>query len=203
MKIVALTGSIGMGKSTTAAMFAALGVPVWDADQAVHRLYGAHGEAAAALRNVFPEAVDENGVNRDVLAGLVLNNPAALRQVEGLVHPLVGQDRSAFLAQARANGAQLVLVDVPLLFETGGEQFVDAVIVVSCGPELQRQRVMARPGMSKEKFEAILARQVPDAIKRDKADFIITTDSGLDDARKQVGKIHHMLMQSLPTGQEE
>ena len=190
MKVVALTGSIGMGKSTTAEMFAQLGVPVWDADAAVHRLYAAGCTAVGPVLAAFPDAGSPaGGIDRDALSRQVLGNPDALKRLEAIVHPLVGQDRSNFLARARDDGHLLALVDVPLLFETGGEAHVDQVIVVTCAPEVQRQRVLARPGVTVDKFEAILARQVPDAIKRAKADFVIETDHGLDAAREQVGLV--------------
>jgi dephospho-CoA kinase len=195
MKIVAITGSIGMGKSTTAAMFADLGVPVWDADGAVHRIYAAGGAATGPVGEAFSSVTREDGgIDRDALSKAVLGNPDALKKLEAIVHPLVGQDRAAFLSDARAGEAKLVLVDVPLLFETGGEAYVDHVIVVSCDPQTQTRRVLARPGMTQDKLETILARQMPDAQKRAMADFVITTDNGLDDTREQVGKIYAILM---------
>lgn len=200
MKIVALTGSIGMGKSTTAAMFADLGVPVWDADQAVHRLYEAGGAACAPLAKLVPDAVGTQGVDRAQLAAQIMANPALLKAIEAIVHPLVGQDRAAFLAKARADHAPLVLVDVPLLFETGGEAYVDAVIVVTCPEEVQKARVLARPGMTEEKFSAFLARQTPDAEKRARADYLIDTSLGLDAAREQVGKVYAALTEDQTDG---
>jgi dephospho-CoA kinase len=194
MKIVALTGSIGMGKSTTAAMFKDLGVPIWDADAAVHRLYAPDGAAIAPLKALIPEAIGADGVDRNILTHKILQDPGLLKQIEAIVHPLVGKDRADFLASAREQGASLVLVDVPLLFETGGEAYVDAVIVVSCSPEMQRTRVLARPGMTEEKFASILARQTPDDVKRVKSDFVIDTGLGLDAAREQVGMVHAALM---------
>jgi dephospho-CoA kinase len=194
MKIVALTGSIGMGKSTTSAMFKDLGVPIWDADAAVHRLYAPNGAAIPALKALIPEAVGADGVDRTILTQKILQDPGLLKQIEAIVHPLVGKDRADFLVAAREQGANLVLVDVPLLFETGGEAYVDAVIVVSCSPEMQRTRVLARPGMTEEKFASILARQTPDDVKRAKSDFVIDTGLGLDAAREQVGKVHSALM---------
>ena len=194
MKIVALTGSIGMGKSTTSAMFKDLGVPIWDADAAVHRLYSAGGAAVAPLQALIPDAIGPDGVDRAVLTSKILQDPALLKQIEAIVHPLVGKDRADFLADARSAGAPLVMVDVPLLFETGGQAYVDAVIVVSCPPDMQRARVLARPGMTEEKFESILARQTPDDVKRAKSDFVIDTGLGLDAAREQVGKVHAALM---------
>ena len=203
MMIVGLTGSIGMGKSTTAAMFKDLGVPIWDADSAVHRLYGAGGIAVAPVSAAFPDALThQQSIDRDVLAKRVLNNPDNLKTLEQIVHPLVGADRAAFLVQARVDGAELVLLDVPLLFETGGQTYVDRVIVVSCDPTLQRQRVLARVGMTLEKFEAIVARQMPDAEKRARGDFLITTDIGLDDTREQVGKVHQRLLTQIANKSE-
>ena len=194
MKIVALTGSIGMGKSTTSAMFKDLGVPIWDADAAVHRLYAPDGAAISPLKALIPEAIGAHGVDRNILTHKILQDPGLLKQIEAIVHPLVGKDRADFLAAARDQGASLVLVDVPLLFETGGEAYVDAVIVVSCSPEMQRARVLARPGMTEEKFASIVARQTPDDVKRAKADFVIDTGLGLDAAREQVGMVHAALI---------
>ena len=203
MKIVALTGSIGMGKSTTSAMFKDLGVPIWDADAAVHRLYAPDGAAIPPLQALIPEAVGPEGVDRTVLTRKILQDPGLLKQIESIVHPLVGKDRADFLVAAREQGAPLVMVDVPLLFETGGEAYVDAVIVVSCPPDLQRARVLARPGMTEEKFESILARQTPDEVKRAKSDFVIDTGLGLDAAREQVGKVHAALLSQIAQGAEE
>lgn len=194
MKIVALTGSIGMGKSTTSTMFQDLGVPIWDADAAVHRLYSPGGAAIAPLQALVPEAIGPEGVDRSVLTARILQDATLLKQIEAIVHPLVGKDRADFLAAAREKGAPLVIVDVPLLFETGGEAYVDAVIVVSCPADIQKARVLARPGMTDEKFQAILARQTPDEIKRAKSDFVIETGLGLDAAREQVGKVYAALM---------
>ncbi len=194
MKIVALTGSIGMGKSTTSAMFRDLGVPIWDADAAVHRLYSLGGAAVSPLQALIPEAIGPEGVDRNILTNKILHTPGILKQIEAIVHPLVGKDRAEFLADAQDQGVPLVLVDVPLLFETGGEAYVDAVIVVSCSPEMQRKRVLARPGMTEEKFASILARQTPDEVKRAKSDFVIDTGLGLDAAREQVGKVYEALL---------
>lgn len=203
MKIVALTGSIGMGKSTTSVMFKDLGVPIWDADAAVHRLYAPDGAAIPPLQALIPEAIGPEGVDRTVLTRKILQDPGLLKQIESIVHPLVGKDRADFLVAAREQGAPLVMVDVPLLFETGGEAYVDAVIVVSCPPDLQRARVLARPGMTEEKFESILARQTPDEVKRAKSDFVIDTGLGLDAAREQVGKVHAALLSQIAQGAEE
>ena len=195
MKIVGLTGSIGMGKTTIAAMFQALGVPVWDADSAVHRLYAKGGLGVEPVGTAFPAALTKDGrIDRVLLSKEVLTSPNKLKALETLVHPLVGQDRSNFLSNARDLRAELAIVDVPLLFETGGEKYVDFVIVATCDAAIQRQRVLARPSMTEEKFASILARQTPDSEKRARADFIITTDESLDETRKQVVKIHAQLL---------
>ena len=195
MKIVGLTGSIGMGKTTTAAMFHALGVPVWDADGAVHRLYASGGSGVASVSIAFPESHrDDGSIDRDILARSVLDVPEKLRLLESIVHPLVGQDRAQFLAQAREMNVPIVIIDVPLLFETGGDAHVDDAIVVTCEAVQQRQRVLMRPGMTEAKLTSILSRQLPDAEKRARADFIITTDISLDDTREQVGRVYHQLL---------
>ena len=182
-----LTGSIGMGKSTVAAMFGEEGVPVFDADAVVHRLQGPAGRLVAAIEAAFPGTTGIEGVNRNALAERVLAEPAALQQLEALVHPAVEEAREAFLA-AHAD-APVVLLDIPLLFEKGGWQEVDKIAVVSAPAEVQRARVLARPGMSEAKFEKILARQLPDAEKRARADFVIPTGSGLDETRQSVRRI--------------
>jgi dephospho-CoA kinase len=186
-----LTGSIGMGKSTTAQMFREAGVPVYDADAAVHALYAPGGGGSEALDADFPEAVRDGAVDRGRLSALVLADASALGRLEALIHPLLARDRAAFLA-AGAH-APLLAFDVPLLFETGGEGGVDAVAVVSCPPAEQRRRVLARPDMSEAKFEAILRRQLPDAEKRRRADFVIETGRGLEAARREVGRIVQLL----------
>jgi dephospho-CoA kinase len=199
MKIIGLTGSIGMGKTTTAMMFRDLGVPVWDADGAVHRLYAKDGAGVGPVSAAFPLARLDNGtIDREVLGKLVLGSPDQLKLLEGIVHPLVGQDRANFLENERGMGAKIAIVDVPLLFETGGEKYVDRVIVVTCDPALQRRRVLARIGMSEAKFESILTRQTPDIEKRARADFIITTDISLDETREQVGKVYDQLLALEP-----
>ena len=182
-----LTGSIGMGKSTVAAMFGEEGVPVFDADAVVHRLQGPAGRLVAAIEAAFPGTTGIEGVNRNALAERVLAEPSALQQLEALVHPAVEEAREAFLA-AHAD-APVVLLDIPLLFEKGGWQDVDKIAVVSAPAEVQRARVLARPGMSDAKFEKILARQLPDAEKRSRADFVIPTGSGLDETRQSVRRI--------------
>ncbi|KAI6244238.1 DNA polymerase III subunit epsilon [Aphelenchoides fujianensis] len=181
MIVLGLTGSIGMGKSTTAAMFEAEGVPVYDSDAAVHALYAAGGAATA-----FPGVVTDGAIDRAKLSARVVGDPEALAKLEAIVHPLVGAHRIGFFDKARAEGHEIVVLDVPLLFETGGQKSVDKVVVVSAPPEVQRARVLARPEMTPEKFEAILARQLPDAEKRARADFVIDTGRGVDHAREQV-----------------
>lgn len=187
MIVLGLTGSIGMGKSTTAKMFAEAGVPVHDSDEAVHRLYA--GAAAPLIEAEFPGVVADGAVDRTKLAARVLGNPAALKKLEAVVHPLVRADADAFLARHRAAGTPLAVLDIPLLFETGGRDRVDKIVVVSAALDVQRERVLARPGMTVEKFEAILARQMPDAEKRRLADFVVETGQGFDVARGQVRKI--------------
>jgi dephospho-CoA kinase len=179
-----LTGSVGMGKSTTAAMFAAAGVPVWDADAAVHRLYAAGGAGVPVIAGLVPAAVRDGAVDRSVLRQTVLDDPGLLARIEAGIHPLVAADRAAFFTEHAA--ADLVLLDIPLLYETGAEASVDAVAVVSAPPEVQRERVLARPGMTEPAFAAILARQVADADKRRRADFVIDTGRGLEAARAAV-----------------
>lgn len=187
MIILGLTGSIGMGKSTTAQMFADAGVPVHDSDAVVHGLYA--GRAAPLIEAAFPGVVRDGVVDRTRLSQAVLGNPQALRRLETIVHPLVAEERDAFLNSHRQAGAPLVLLDIPLLFETGGENAVDRIVVVSADPEIQRERVLQRPGMDEEKFNAILARQVPDAEKRARADYVIDTGLGMDAARAAVERI--------------
>ena len=186
MITVGLTGSIGMGKSTTAAMFAAEGVPVYDADAEVHALYSRGGAAVAPLEAAFPGVVVDGAVDRALLSHRVVGQPEELKRLEAIVHPLVGESRVGFFQKAVPAGADIVILDIPLLFETGGEKRMDAVVVVSAPADLQRQRVLARPGMDEAKLDAILARQMPDAEKRARAHFVIDTSLGLDAARTQV-----------------
>lgn len=180
-----LTGSIGMGKSTTAAMFADEGVPVWDADAAVHRLYAAGGAAAERLSIQIPEIMVDGAVSRDLIKKKISGDPSFLPRIEAIVHPLVAADRQAFLEQAKAS---VVLFDVPLLYETGTDAWMDAVVVVSAPPSVQRERVLARPGMTEQQFQTILSRQLPDAEKRAKADYVIETLT-LDEARSAVQNV--------------
>jgi dephospho-CoA kinase len=187
MIVLGLTGSIGMGKSTTAKLFAEAGVPVYDADAIVHQLY--EGEAVPAIEAAFPGTTSNGKVDRAKLSARVVHDPAALKQLEEIVHPMLGASRQKFFADAEAAGAPVVVVDVPLLFETGGEKRVDAVVVVTTSPELQRERVLARGAMDDEKLNSILARQIPDEEKRRRADFVVDTSHGLDPVRARIRDI--------------
>ena len=187
MLILGLTGSIGMGKSTTAKLFAEAGVPVYDADAAVHQLY--EGEAAPAIEAAFPGTTADGKVDRKKLSARVVHDPAAIRQLEQIVHPMLGASRQKFFDDAERSGAPVAVVDVPLLFETAGEKRVDAVVVVTTSPENQRERILARGTMTGEAFDAILARQLPDAEKRKRADFVVDTSDGLDPVRAQIRDI--------------
>jgi dephospho-CoA kinase len=187
MFILGLTGSLGMGKSVTARFFAEQGVPVHDADAVVHRLY--EGQAAAAIEAAFPGTTAGGKVDRDKLAARVLGDSAALKRLEAIVHPLVQEAERRLLTEAEARGEKVAVLDIPLLFETGGEKRVDAVVVVSAPPEVQRSRVLERPGMTVEKLEAILAKQMPDEEKRRRADFVVDTSRGFEAARADVRAI--------------
>ncbi|MCX7323826.1 MAG: dephospho-CoA kinase [Hyphomicrobiales bacterium] len=185
--VVGLTGSIGMGKSTTAAMFRELGCPVHDADAAVHQLYA--GAAVEPVRALFPAAVTGQRVDREALAREVLGRPGRLAELEALIHPLVREAEAKFVEAARASGTPLVVLDIPLLFESGAAARCDRIVVVTAPPEVQRARVLARPGMTEDRFAAILKRQIPDAEKRRRADFIVDTSQGLASARAEVEAI--------------
>jgi dephospho-CoA kinase len=187
MIVLGLTGSIGMGKSTAAGFFAEAGIPVHDADAAVHRLYA--GEAVPAIEAAFPGTTSDAKVDRRRLAERVLADPAALERLEAIVHPLVRRDEEQFLAQAEAVGAEVVVLNIPLLFETGGDRRCDAVVVVSAPAEMQRERVMSRPGMTEEKFASLLGKQLPDAEKRRRADFVVDSSHDLDSTRAQIRAI--------------
>lgn len=189
MIIVGLTGSIAMGKSETARMFARQGVPVFDSDAAVHALYASGGEAVPIMAGLAPGAVVDGAVDRKRLAAEVMTDPGLLKRIELAVHPLVQARQKRFLETAAAAGKDLAILDVPLLFETGREKTVDKIVVVSAGPELQRDRALQRPGMTPEKLDFILGKQMPDAEKRRRADFVIDTSKGLPDAESQVQKI--------------
>lgn len=187
MLVLGLTGSIGMGKSTTARLFSEAGIPVYDADAAVHAIY--EGEAAPVIEATFPGTTVDGKVDREKLSAKVVHDTAAMKRLEEIVHPMLHVYRRAFLEQAERSGAAVAVVDVPLLFETGGEQDVDAVVVVTTTPDIQRKRIMARNNMTSEKLEAILARQLPDAEKRIRADFVVDTSHGLDHVRAQIREI--------------
>lgn len=187
MIVIGLTGSIGTGKSTTTQMFAEESVPTTSADEIVHELYA--GRAAPLVEEAFPGTVMRGVVDRAALSAVVLGRPGAMRRLEEIVHPLVREEEDAFVLRCRAAGAPLALIDIPLLFETGAEVRVDKIVVVSCAPELQRARVLARPGMTPEKFGAILRRQMPDSEKRARADYVIETDHGIEPARAEVRRI--------------
>jgi dephospho-CoA kinase len=187
MIILGLTGSIGMGKSTTAKLFEEAGVPVYDADASVHRLY--EGEAAPAIESAFPGTTVDGKVDRNKLSAKVVHDPAAMKQLEQIVHPMLGASRQKFFDDAERSGASVVVVDVPLLYETGGEKRVDAVVVVTTTPEVQRERILTRDNMTDEKLDAILARQLPDAEKRERADFVVDTSHGLDPVRLRIRDI--------------
>jgi dephospho-CoA kinase len=187
MLILGLTGSIGMGKSTTAKLFMEAGVPVYDADAAVHKIY--EGEAAPAVEAAFPGTTVDGKVDRARLSAKVVQDPAAIKRLEQIVHPMLGASRQKFLAEAEQSGASVVVMDIPLLYETGGEKRVDAVVVVSTAPETQRERILARGTMTPEALDAILARQLPDAEKRKRADFVVDTSHGLDPVRAAIRDI--------------
>ncbi len=210
MIILGLTGSIGMGKSTTTAMFADCGALVWNADEAVHTLYARGGAAVEPLGDAFPGVVVDGAVDRARLAQALGRNEAAFRRLETIVHPLVAAGRLAVLEAARAASVRLAVLDIPLLFETGGDKAVDAVVVVTADAQTQQRRVLARSGMTPERFEAIVSRQLPDAEKRRRADFVIDTTKGLEAARARVDEIVGIVLaagwipprQSLPAGPE-
>jgi dephospho-CoA kinase len=189
MKILGLTGGIGMGKSTAAASFRRLGVPVFDADAAVHRLQGRGGAAVAPIEAAFPGTTQGGRVNREALRARVLGDPAALSVLERIVHPLVRREEQRFLAAARRRGEKLVVLDIPLLFETGGERRVGAVVVVTAPPAVQRARVLRRPGMTPERLSAILARQVPDSQRRRRADYLVHSSLSRHHAQRAIRRL--------------
>ena len=203
MIVLGLTGSIGMGKSTTAGLFREAGVPVHDADAAVAKLYAEGGEGIEPVSRAFPMALVGGAIDRERLSALVLGNPDSLKRLEAIVHPLVKQDRARFLAEARASGAKAAVLDVPLLFEVGALDEVDAVVVVSAPPAIQRERTLKRPGMTVEKFERILARQLPDAEKRARADFVIDTGRGPEAAREQLAQVLETVLAPGWTGRRQ
>ena len=198
VKIIGLTGSIGMGKTTTAQMFSDEGCPVFDADAAVHQLYAAGGRAVPLLRAVFPDVITDGAVNRKRLGDHIRADKLNLKVLESFIHPWVRDLRAEFLVEAKTSGAGAVVFDIPLLFETGGDKSVDAVVVVTASEKVQRQRVMAREGMTKAMFEMILAKQIPDAEKRKRADYIVNTDEGMEAARAQVKEILDRILGAHP-----
>lgn len=192
--VIGLTGSIGMGKSTAAGMLRETGIPVHDADAAVHTLLGTGGKAVALVGAAFPQALKKDGhdrsyIDRPALGRIVFGDPAKMKKLEEILHPMVRAESDAFVAGMADQGHDLVVLDIPLLFETGGEKRVDAVICVTAPPEVQRLRVLARAGMTPEKFERILAGQLPDAVKRQRSDYVVETDKGFADMRRQLDKI--------------
>lgn len=194
---IGLTGSIGMGKSTVLAMFAELGAAIWDADDAVHRLYRKGGAGAKAVGAMFPEAIVDGAVDRSALARIVIGDNEAMAALEELIHPLVDADREGFLNAAGRSGALAAVLDIPLLFENGTEKFFDASVVVSAPAEMQRERVLARPGMSPQKFEAILNLQTPDAEKRRRADYVIDTGQSLEATRDDVRDVYTKIIEKF------
>lgn len=200
MIVIGLTGSIGMGKTTTAKLFAAEGIPVLDSDAVVHDLYSA--EAVPMIEATFPGTTISGTVDRLELGNILRENPANFRKLEAIVHPLVRERQEAFLRKAREENQNFAVLDIPLLFETGAETRVDKVVVVSCAPEIQRQRVLSRPGMTEEKLELILARQMPDAEKRRRADFMIDSGNGVEAARDQVREILQRLSAGSGNGEK-
>ena len=195
MKIVGLTGSIGMGKSTVAAMFEKLGAATWNADDAVHRLYARGGAAIGPMKEMFPDAVIDGAVDRDRLGALVFNDREALGKLEAIVHPLVAEDRIEFIENAKAQSAALAVMDIPLLFETGQEDAFDAVVVVSAREDVQRARVLERPGMTQAKLDAILERQMPDSEKRRRADYVIPTDVSMAETLAAVKTVRDQILE--------
>ena len=201
MIVLGLTGSLGMGKTTTAKMFADEGVPVFDADATVHRLYD--GEAVPLIEQAFPGTTLDGRVDRTKLSARVIGMTEALKKLEAIVHPLVRDAREKFLAEAEQRGAPIVLLDIPLLLETGGQLRVDKVVVVSAPPEMQRERVLERPEMTDQKFKAMLARQMPDSEKLRRADFVVDTGRGIEPAREQVRAILRALASATPSRQNK
>jgi len=196
MRVLGLTGSIGMGKSTTAKLFAEAGVPVYDADATVHKVY--EGEAAPAIEAAFPGTTVDGKVDRSRLSAKVVHDPAAIRRLEGIVHPMLRAYHQKFLEEAELSGAPVAVMDVPLLFETGGDKRVDAVVVVTTSPELQRERILARGTMTGEALDSLLARQMPDVEKRKRADFVVDTSHGLDPVRAQIRDILEQIVKMPP-----
>lgn len=189
MKSVGLTGSIGMGKSATAALFREAGVPVFDADACVHRLYASGGAAVGPVGAAFPGVVADGAVDRQRLSAMLHDDPTGFGRLEAIVHPLVAAERGRFLVEAERAGAPFVILDIPLLFETGGDKAVDAIVVVHAPDDVRRARVLQRPDMTPARLDAIIARQTPDSVKLARADYTVETSGGLEDARRQVERI--------------
>ena len=188
MITIGLTGSIGMGKTETSKIFLSYGIPVYDADKAVHNLYGPNKKGSLAIKNIFPNCINEDGsVNREILSKEVLDNKEKIKSLEQIIHPLVAEDRKIFFYENR--NAKIIILDVPLLFETGGQKDVDYIIVVDAPDTVQKERVMARPNMTKEKFHKIISQQIPNHVKKQKADFIIDTSVSINHAKTQVKNI--------------
>lgn len=196
MKIIGLTGSIGMGKSATASLFREAGIPVFDSDACVHALYAPGGAAVKPVGEAFPGSAVDGAIDRARLSQMLRDDPMGFERLEAIVHPLVSQAREVFLADARAEDAALAVLDIPLLFETGGDTLVDTIVVVHAPDAVRRTRVLQRPGMTAEKLDAIIARQTADSIKLEKADFVVETSGGIDDARRQVDDIIQALATS-------
>lgn len=196
MKVIGLTGSIGMGKSATASLFREAGIPVFDSDACVHALYARGGAAVTPVGEAFPGSVVDGAVDRARLSQMLRDDPTGFERLEAIVHPLVSRAREVFLDQARSEDAALAVLDIPLLFETGGDTLVDTIVVVHAPDAVRRARVLQRPGMTAEKLAAIIARQTADSIKLEKADFVVETSGGIDDARRQVDDIIQALATS-------
>lgn len=196
MKVIGLTGSIGMGKSATANLFREAGIPVFDSDACVHALYARGGAAVTPVGEAFPGSVVDGAVDRARLSQMLRDDPTGFERLEAIVHPLVSRAREVFLDQARSEDAALAVLDIPLLFETGGDALVDTIVVVHAPDAVRRARVLQRPGMTAEKLDAIIARQTADSIKLEKADFVVETSGGIDDARRQVDDIIQALATS-------
>ena len=185
---IGLTGSIGMGKTETGKIFSEFGFPLYNADNAVHRLYTPGQKGAEKIKETFPAAINPDGsVNREKLSKEVLGDKEKIKILEGIIHPLVGEDREIFFLEN--SNAHAVVLDIPLLFETGGEKYVDIIVVVDVPKDIQEKRVLSRTNMTKEKFEKIIAEQMPNELKKEKADFVVNTSTGIEDARRQVGEI--------------
>ncbi|MEM6414639.1 MAG: dephospho-CoA kinase [Pseudomonadota bacterium] len=202
MITIGLTGSIGMGKSTVSAMFAEFGAAIWDADAAVHRLYAKNGAAVDPLKERFPQAVVDAAVDRNKLSELVFGDPVAMQALESIVHPLVAADRFSTWQKATEAASPAIVLDIPLLFETGGDQSCDVTVVVSAPTDVQRTRVLARPNMTVDKFEAILKKQMPDEEKQQRADYVIPTGGSIDETRDAVKHVWNDILKKIDTSND-